>query len=547
LITAYTKFSDSESSNTTGTLSVAVPANAEYFRAGTVNLDGSYVRLFDIDSKIAEVGNLAKDVATNANALQVIEGEVFITANVAHSSTLDQTPVNLAQSTRFVVVANGSITSAHIYAYYKDGTSERLAIGKFFRGKASKDIDSIGIYVGQNDAVVTEVVTVKVYTDAGIYGLVTENLISKESLSQTVCNMLPSDISAYGVTTAYANKMYNVIKEWMGYCAGDYRKIPFIVHTDQHGRLTDSKSGLFSLLSLLTQWGNVSAIFNLGDTVTDHWVDDSTFSNPLLRNAELETASRCLASIPKDKQINVYGNHDSWYYGTVPTAVEGTLPSMQYNNPYFRPCGLRAKPLTDNSGNQVIYDDVFNVKYLVVASWDYADKQGGNVGYQWYWMNQAHLDAVISEMEKNDGYDLILVSHIPLQMGDAGAINPITGNAYPLDPPMYLTHYDPYLLTLWNARKNKTSGTVSSNGISASYDFTNCGTDCLCAIAGHTHSDGVEYIADSNTGLLQIAFDYFADDTIHFGVFDRTNRKIKCWKISESDATASWEMPFDKA
>jgi len=544
LIVAYDRFSDTESSNTTGTMVKVVPANTAYFRAGSQVMEGQYAHLYNIEDKINASDVMAKKCAIDNEAIQLAVGEIVVSANIAHSSGQDQIAVNIHSGTWFTVAVTSSVTSTQIYAYHSDGTDSRLVIGKYYTGKAVKDIDWIGIYYTADSAVTSEIMTVTVYTASGIYGTNRQGLPYKESLSQIVCNTMPANPALYGLETAYAEKMYIAIQDWMGYYAGDYEKIPFILHTDQHGRLTNTKKGLFDFLSTVVQWGNISAIFNLGDTVVDHWEDNSLFTNPLLINDTLEEASKCLESVPKDKQINVYGNHDTWYSGNVQTAVAGVLPSLQYLNPYFRATGLRAKPFPDNSGFQVVYDDIFNIKYLVLGCWDYADKTGDYTGYQWYWINQKHLEYVVTEMAKDDGYDLVLVSHVPLEMGSSGSIDPVSGEPYELDPVIYITHYDSFLVPLWNARKNRTSGSVSSGGVSVSFDFTNCKTDCLCAIAGHTHHDGATYIG--NDGLLQIAFDYFTDMTIHFGVIDRANKKVKCWKLSYSNPTDVWEMPFDK-
>jgi len=356
---------------------------------------------------------------------------------------------------------------------------------------------------------------------------------------------LPDDAgTSYGVTLEYAQAMKNAIVQWGTAYAGDNKQVPFIVHTDQHGRLNASNKGLFDLLSYLVNWDEVSTIFNLGDTVVDHWEDDNTNANPLLRNATLEAALLCLKDIPKDKQINVYGNHDTWYEGEVSTAVSGTLPSMQYNNPYFISTGLRTEKYPDNSGFMMVYDDRLRVKYLVVASWDYADKTTGITGYQWYWISNEHLQWVIDKMSEDTGHDLVIVSHVPLEMGGSLAIDPITSESITKSSPTYIIHSSSLLNALWNARKNRTTGTVS--GIS--YDFTNCSDDLLCAIAGHTHYDGVDYVDGSATGLLVTSFDWFANQTITFGLIDRASQKIKGWKLSNDNnvpAVQNWEAPFD--
>jgi hypothetical protein len=71
----------------------------------------------------------------------------------------------------------------------------------------------------------------------------------------------------------------------------------------------------------------------------------------------------------------------------------------------------------------------------------------------------------------------------------------------------------------------------------------------LCAIAGHTHFDAVDYVEGQN-GLLQVAFDWFDNLTLHFGLFDRTNRSIKVWKLHNENNTPAvqyWSAPFDMA
>lgn len=365
-----------------------------------------------------------------------------------------------------------------------------------------------------------------------------------KSITTTVLGYdLPEDAgTAYGVSAEYAQAMKNAIVAWGASYAGDAEQVPFIVHTDQHGRLNSENKGVFDLLSYLVNWREVSAIFNLGDTVVDHWEDDNTNTNPLLRNATLEDALKCVESIPKDKQINVFGNHDTWYNGSVSTPIAGTLPSLQYINPYFIATGLRTERNPDNSGLMVVYDDVRRIKYLVLAAWDYADKPSGPTGYQWYYINRTHYRWIIDKMTENTGHDLVIVSHVPLMMYDTSAIDPITNESIARSNPVYIVHYSSSPNALWEARKNKTSGTYWD----IPFDFTGCTDDLLCALAGHTHCDGVDRIGSPS--LMQVCFDWFTDRTIHFGLLDRRDRKIKVWKLSNVDntpAVENWEAVFD--
>lgn len=357
---------------------------------------------------------------------------------------------------------------------------------------------------------------------------------------------LPDDLSDYtGVTEDYALAMRSAVTSWMSEYAGNDNKVPFIVHTDQHGRLTKLRKGIFQLLDYIVNWDDVSAIFNLGDTIIDHWEDDDTNTNPLLRNRELENALNCIQPIPLDKQINVYGNHDTWYMnGTVATDVTGTLPSKCYLNPYFKSRGLRTVKHPDNSGLMVVYDDRYKIKYLVIASWDYASAPLADQTYMHYFASVDHWKWMIKQMATDEGYTLVIVSHLPLIIRSGSAFDPITQEAL-TGTTYYFASGNQYSPLVFAARKDKTSGSITINGEEISYDFTGCTDDCICSIAGHTHYDMIDRAGGT---LLVSAFDWFDNDTIHFGLFDLDARKLKVWKLSNDNSTPAvqnWETPFD--
>lgn len=501
-----------------------------------------------VDTLTSEIGRLDNENESIKNLIGYFSNSFSVTAGVNHLSSKDKLSVDIKQGETYHVVIIGNFTKAQIYEVYADSTYANVSTGKEYEGTASKNIVEIGIYINGDNIPVDGTVTTEAYLIDSLYGKSTL-VPDKKIITTTVLGSdLPNDISQYGVSSAYASKMKEAIDAWMGDYAGDSKKVPIIVHTDQHGRLTISRKGIFDLIDYLVNWDGVSAIFDLGDTVVDRWEDDDTNSNPLLRNETLEIARQCLYSIPKNKQINVYGNHDTWYSGDVPTTVTGVLPSLQYNNPYFTSDGLITKMLDDNSGFKIIYDTKNNIKYFVLAGWDYADKPYGTINNNYYWINKPHIEWIIDEFAKNDGYDLVLISHVPLEMGAAGSIDPITSESIVRQNPIYITHDTSFLVPLWNARKTKTSGSISYNSESVPFDFTSCENDCLCALSGHTHFDGVEYL--NGTGLLQVSFDWFTNNTIHFVIIDRRNEKVKCWKLNEDDDTPAvdvWEMPFDKA
>lgn len=345
----------------------------------------------------------------------------------------------------------------------------------------------------------------------------------------------------YGISADYITVLKTAMDAWMAEYSGDTRKIPFILHTDQHGQLKAANKGYFDLISHLANWDAVSAVFNLGDTVQDHWSDSAVTTNPLQRNAELETALKTQSSIPSEKRINVWGNHDTWYSGNVETAVYNVLPSLKYLNPYFPATGLRTVRLPDNSGNMVIYDDAYMVRYLVVGSWDYVD--GASPTYQKFYINADHWKWIIKELSTDCGYDLVIVSHVPIQMFGAKCYDPVTYESHATSA-RYICPSLSYSADLFAARKAKSSGTITVGAESIAYDFTGCNDNLLCSISGHEHASLVDWTGD----LLCATFERFGPTsrTIFFALFDRENQKLNAWEVANGDTPGAkhWEAPF---
>lgn len=346
----------------------------------------------------------------------------------------------------------------------------------------------------------------------------------------------------YGISANYISVLKTAMDAWMTEYSGDTRKVPFILHTDQHGQLKLANKGYFDLISHLANWEEVSAVFNLGDTVQDHWSDSAVTANPLQRNSELESATKTQSSIPSEKRINVWGNHDTWYSGDVETAVSGILPSFKYLNPYFPATGLRTVRLPDNSGNMVVYDDAYMVRYLVVANWDYADRASPT--YQKFFINADHWKWIIKELSTDCGYDLVIVSHVPLLINGPKCYDPITYESK-ASTATYICPDLSYSADVFAARKAKTSGTITVESETIAYDFTNCTDHILCAIAGHQHADRMDWTGD----LLCATFNRFGPTSrmMFFALFDRENEKLVAWEVANGDTPTAtrWEAPFD--
>ena len=350
------------------------------------------------------------------------------------------------------------------------------------------------------------------------------------------------DSAEYGISAEFAAVIDNARKAWMTEYNGDYRKIPLIAHTDQHGHLSLATSHkLFKYLGATINWYSVSKVMNLGDTVSVEWYDADT-EKPLLTCTQLEEAVECLKPVPFSKRLEVFGNHDTWYgdYETEGNTIGTRYPSTQAHlEQYFRNIYARR---TNNNGWFVVHDDSFNVKYLVISGFEYSGGVTSRIGTK-------QMAFIIDEMKKNDGYDIIIISHVPIYYAVDTTIYP-TGMTDSNGAGTVIRVAQIDTDALFNARKNKTSGTVTdSDGIVHTYDFSGCTTDVLCNISGHIHIDGYNYVANADDGLLSVTLDRFVDGCIHFVLVDRANRLVNVWKINNPDDTPqvqNYQIPFDK-
>lgn len=350
------------------------------------------------------------------------------------------------------------------------------------------------------------------------------------------------DSAEYGISAEFAAVIDNARKAWMTEYNGDYRKIPLIAHTDQHGRLSLATSHkLFKYLGATVNWYSVSKVMNLGDTVSVEWYDADK-EKPLLTCTQLEEAAECLKPIPFSKRLEVFGNHDTWYgdYATDGNTIGTRYPSTQAHlEQYFRNIYARR---TNNNGWFVVHDDSFNVKYVVISGFEY----NGNVAFR---IGTKQMEFIVDELGKDDGYDIVIMSHVPIYYAVDTTVYP-TGMTDANVAGYMLRVAEINTDALFNARKNKTSGTVTdSDGVEHTFDFSNCTTDILCNLSGHMHIDGYNYVSDANDGLLSVTLDKFVDGCIHFVLVDRENRRVNVWKISNPDDTpqcVNYQIPLDK-
>jgi hypothetical protein len=283
-------------------------------------------------------------------------------------------------------------------------------------------------------------------------------------------------------------------------------------------------------------WGDISACIGLGDTC-DYSVD--AFQN----------MEKCLSNVPKEKQINIWGNHDTWTRNwylniEVPTADEWAVL-----NQYFDNSNYNGNHKYNEYGIEYMIDAERNIKYIVIGGWEYDLDLGGHSRYA---IGTETMDDIIQMLSVRDEYDIVILSHIqpfsaqtvtswlhpPVEDGEeqggGGGMSVVVGT-------IAWEKIGQVLID----RQNKTSGTVrDSYGVSHSYDFTGCTSDILCSFAGHEHCDKYMW---QNGDIPVYLFDAYAYDNhpIYFVNVDRTNRRMNVWKIDDSPMVYNYQIPFD--
>lgn len=345
-------------------------------------------------------------------------------------------------------------------------------------------------------------------------------IVPSEQEKKLINRLVGYEIPGWSELNAdFANVLRNTVTAWMTEHGGSPKKIPLFVSTDHHGtQLGNNGPMLFELVGDIINWDNVSAAANLGDTTEG------------LKPYYLDI----FAKIPPEKQINVWGNHEAWgaydFNSTEP--FDNAKVSSEYS--VYYPCGRTHG--YDRFGNRVIKDAVFKVKYLVISCFEYLNLDNENA-HQYNRIGTEAMDFIISNMEENDGYKLVILSHVPLLYGSWR----ITGCPY--DATLAGIDSDPFFA----ARKTGGSGTiVDSDGVEHIYDFSGCAEDSpfICAINGHVHTDGHAYINDD---VLCVSLDrYYPNDIVHFLLIDLENNQINVWKVDNTPQAQNYQIPLTK-
>jgi hypothetical protein len=322
---------------------------------------------------------------------------------------------------------------------------------------------------------------------------------------------------------------------WMAEARADASVVPIVIHTDQHGRLSASNT-LFPYLAKAVPWEDASACIGLGDT--------SNYSESAFKGMET-----CLSSIPQNKQINIWGNHDTWF-GSVNDNIL-TEEHLTVLNKYFDNSAYNGNHKYNSYGIEYMIDDVRKIKYVTFGGWEYDHALGG---WSHYNIGPDSMAGIIDMLSQQDGYDIVILSHIqPFknQSASSWTYPPVEGGTQGGSGGMEygvgtVVGRETLIDNLLIDRKNKASGTVNDSwGGVHSYDFSNCNSDLLCCFAGHEHCDKYMW---QNDNIPVYLFDAYAYDNhpFYFVNINRTSGFLNIWKVDDVPTVYNYQIPLNK-
>lgn len=347
-------------------------------------------------------------------------------------------------------------------------------------------------------------------------------------------NLLTGD---YNIASSdYERSILSARDAWIAEARADDTIVPIIAHTDQHGRLLPTNT-LFPYLAKAVPWNDMSACIGLGDT-NNYSVE------------YFEYMKDCLSVIPKSKQINIWGNHDTWF--NLEDNILGA-EQLEVLNAYFDNSAYNGNQKFNDYGIECMVDEARKIKYVVIGGWEYDHTLGG---YSHYNIGQAGMDGIIQMLSAQDGHDIVILSHIqpfarqvasdwihpPVEDGDSQG----GGGGMSVGVDTVVNVAETSLNQMLIDRKNKANGTVKDSfGNVHSYDFTNCNSDLICCFAGHEHCDKYMW---QNDNIPVYLFDAYAYDNqpFYFVNVDRTKERLNIWKVDNAATVYNFQIPMSK-
>ena len=423
-------------------------------------------------------------------------------------------PVEGEQRVSEWVYPKGAANQMSRYSFFKkSATIPGVPAGTYPIILVNKLYDSEGTSIGSTKL-----------TPEELQALFSFTLVANVAESPSVAEIVDADyLQDYSVattslvtdvedSTTFEGVLETAKNEWMNAYGGDMNKIPLIIHTDQHGYLSkDQEYGyVFDEISSMVNWYDISKVINLGDTSNDF----PNYDNLTAGSTALKNYLDAMSEVPYSKRIEIFGNHDCAYFSGA--TLTGIMHEQSYLQPYFR--NILARKVSNN-GYFVVRDDNFNVKYVAISNMEFdEDFPGKNI------MSTKQIDWLITEFSKEDGYDVVLLSHMPCK------------NSY-----FELTDIE----SIITARKAKTSGTMTdAYGVEHNFDFSGCDGELLCSLNGHLHEDGSGFTGE----LAYTMFENFYNTPrcLYFVLVDRANRQLDIWKVESTPQYVNYKIPLDK-
>lgn len=268
--------------------------------------------------------------------------------------------------------------------------------------------------------------------------------------------------------------------------------VPFFIQSDEHGRGMEIQRYANNLDVDGLEYANI----NGGDTVVD------TYGTQALTDA--------YERIKYVKNyLGVAGNHDY-------KSSSETLSPFVIRN-IFGTTNLERRMITTcDLSCYVAYHPKHTVKFICL---DLYDSRGIMSGMAHPYVNTEVADWLIDELNRNDGYDIVVIMHEPEFI------------TYKHRDDAEYTAFDRHaLFDLLLARKNKTSGTYTdAESETHSFDFTSTKDNVLCMLSGHWH-DEVYSDADGLTVYVQ---DWAGANKYGgtFGLIDRDSNLLRIFSF----------------
>ena len=284
--------------------------------------------------------------------------------------------------------------------------------------------------------------------------------------------------------------------------------IPFFIQTDGHGRYNEGNKGCHNLAE--ETMGYIRNI-QLGDYGSYY----SNGNNPI---------NHANTSLGISKYLTVMGNHEFLNNNS----DDAELADLTKLVPSYTP----PEAILGNAiyGYYKLLDDKYSVKYLVTQT--HIPDSSDSKGFVWM-ITEDQYQWLINELESNDGYDIVVIQHEPLNGTYAHTSSDTTHTA---------NFTGISIGEILAARKAKTSGTFTdSDGNEYTYDFTSCTGDLLCSLHGHHHNEA--YMTKTTLGFPVYLADWFGRNyTCAYGLIDRDAGKLKIWRFTRYVAADVLEL-----